>query len=174
MVRLGLSALLFAGLSLAQDELSQPPQPEQGTVAHLPGAYIFEFEESQDTSVFYDKTEGQSTTRVKFDYDLFKGVSVQFDDVASAEELAAKMAALPVVKNVWPVKVYGIPTPRVEWTAEPGMKAPLSKRAVNDTSDTFSPHVMTQVDKLRKKGITGHGIKVAVIDTGVGQSIHIV
>ncbi|CAF3467306.1 unnamed protein product [Fusarium graminearum] len=167
MVRFGLSALLFAGLSLAQDELSQPPQPEQGTVAHLPGAYIFEFEESQDTSVFYDKTESQSTTRVKFDYDLFKGVSVQFDDVASAEELAAKMAALPVVKNVWPVKVYGIPTPRVEWVAEPGMKAPLSKRAVNDTADTFSPHVMTQVDKLRKKGITGHGIKVAVIDTGI-------
>ncbi|VTO88895.1 hypothetical protein SNK03_013482 [Fusarium graminearum] len=167
MVRFGLSALLFAGLSLAQDELSQPPQPEQGTVAHLPGAYIFEFEESQDTSVFYDKTESQSTTRVKFDYDLFKGVSVQFDDVASAEELAAKMAALPVVKNVWPVKVYGIPAPRVEWVAEPGMKAPLSKRAVNDTADTFSPHVMTQVDKLRKKGITGHGIKVAVIDTGI-------
>jgi hypothetical protein len=81
--------------------------------------------------------------------------------------MAAKMAALPAVKNMWPVKVYSIPKPRIEWTATPGMKAPLKKRDLNDTADTFSPHVQVQVDKLREKGITGHGIKVAVVDTGV-------
>lgn len=99
-------------------------------------------------------------------------MSIQFDDVESAEDLATKMASLPVVKNMWPVKVYGIPTPRIEWTATPGMKAPLQKRGANDT-DTFSPHVMTQVDKLRAKGVTGHGIKVAVIDTGVSSSVRV-
>ncbi|GJN68090.1 hypothetical protein PLICBS_002133 [Purpureocillium lilacinum] len=31
----------------------------------------------------------------------------------------------------------------------------------------FSPHVMTQVDKLHAKGITGKGVKVAILDTGV-------
>ncbi|KAM0344971.1 hypothetical protein ACHAPU_006849 [Fusarium lateritium] len=164
MVRLGLTALLFAGLSTAVDV--EAPK-EAITAPHIPGAYIFEFEENHDTAKFYKEVDGQSKTRVKFDYDLFKGVSIQFDDVESAEELAAKMAALPVVKNMWPVKVYSIPTPRVEWTATPGMKAPLQKRGANDTADTFSPHVMTQVDKLRAKGVTGHGIKVAIVDTGI-------
>lgn len=41
MVRLGLTALLFAGLSAAVQDT------EQGTaVTHVPGAYIFEFEEN--------------------------------------------------------------------------------------------------------------------------------
>jgi hypothetical protein len=41
MVRLGLAALLFAGLSTAVQDT------EQGTaVTHVPGAYIFEFEEN--------------------------------------------------------------------------------------------------------------------------------
>ncbi|KAM0196020.1 hypothetical protein ACHAPA_004653 [Fusarium lateritium] len=164
MVRFGLTALLCAGLSVAAQDVEKPK--EAVTAPHIPGAYIFEFEENHDTAKFYKEADGQSTTRVKFDYDLFKGVSIQFDDVESAEDLATKMAALPAVKNMWPVKVYGIPTPRVEWTATTGMKAPLQKRDANDT-DTFSPHVMTQVDKLRAKGVTGHGIKVAVIDTGI-------
>lgn len=34
-------------------------------------------------------------------------------------------------------------------------------------NNTFSPHVMVQADKLHAKGITGKGIKIAVIDTGV-------
>ncbi|KAM0553268.1 hypothetical protein ACHAPJ_007558 [Fusarium lateritium] len=167
MVRFGLAALLFAGISTA---VQTPDEKATTTVTHLPGAYIFEFEPNHDTARFYKdikEADDKSTTRVKFDYDLFKGVSIQFDDVASAEDLAAKLADLPAVKNVFPVKVYGIPTPRVEWTAKPGMKSPLKKRAINDTADTFSPHVQTQVDKLRAKGITGHGIKVAVIDTGI-------
>ncbi|RKL10753.1 hypothetical protein BFJ70_g16498 [Fusarium oxysporum] len=167
MVRLGLAALLFAGLSAAVENLDEPTN----TVTHVPGAYIFEFEENHDTSTFYRKAKEQAkdqfSTRVKFDYDLFKGVSIQFNDADTAEDIAAKLADLPAVKNMWHVKVYGIPTPRVEWIATPGMKARLKKRAINDTADTFSPHVMTQVDKLRAKGVTGHGIKVAVIDTGI-------
>ncbi|KAF4456674.1 putative subtilisin-like serine protease [Fusarium austroafricanum] len=162
MVRFGLTALLFAGLSTAVQET------EQGTAAtHVPGAYIFEFEENHDTAKFYKTADDKYKTRVKFDYELFKGVSIQFDDVSTAEEKAAKMAALPAVKNMWPVKVYSIPTPKIEWTATPGTKAPLRKRADNDTADTYSPHVQVQVDKLREKGITGHGIKVAVVDTGI-------
>ncbi|KAG6089177.1 hypothetical protein E4U30_008419 [Claviceps sp. LM220 group G6] len=33
--------------------------------------------------------------------------------------------------------------------------------------DKVAPHIMTQVDKLRAKGITGKGVKIAVIDTGI-------
>lgn len=40
------------------------------------------------------------------------------------------------------------------------------------TADTFSPHVMTQVDRLRSQGVVGEGIKVAVVDTGVSRPSH--
>ncbi|EXK87605.1 hypothetical protein FOQG_08943 [Fusarium oxysporum f. sp. raphani 54005] len=86
MVRLGLTALLFAGLSAAVQDT------EQGTaVTHVPGAYIFEFEENHDTAKFYRTADDKYTTRVKFDYDLFKGVSIQFDDVSTAEDMAARV-----------------------------------------------------------------------------------
>lgn len=82
------------------------------------------------------------------------------------------MAQLPAVKQMWPVKVYGIPTPKVEWTGTPGMDyEAVMKRDLDGRDgklkDVFSPHVMTQVDKLRAEGATGKGLKVALVDSGV-------
>jgi subtilisin family serine protease len=84
------------------------------------------------------------------------------------------MAQLPAVKNVWPVTLIDAPNPKVEWVA--GSTAPtLESRAIkkppipNDSSD-FPTHQMTQIDKLRAKGYTGKGVRVAVIDTGVSTS----
>lgn len=110
---------------------------------------------------------------MKLDYELFKGVSVQLHDVDKAHEKAAKLADTPAVKAVYPVQLFNMPKPKVEWIAQDGTKAPgglLSSRA-DDAVDTFSPHVMTQVDKLRAKGITGKGVKIAVVDTGVSERI---
>jgi subtilisin family serine protease len=93
---------------------------------------------------------------------------VTLHDITNAEDRAMAIADTPAVKNVWPVEVYGIPEPIVEWVGTEGLKpeSTVSKRA-NDTADTYSTHVMTQVDKMRAKGITGKGVHVAVIDTGV-------
>ncbi|KAH7176825.1 peptidase S8/S53 domain-containing protein [Dactylonectria macrodidyma] len=167
MVRLSLAACLFAGvLSAAQSDSAETKQ----AAARLPGAYIVEFEEGKSTSGFEKEVDGQATTRLELDYKLFKGVSIQFNDLEKADDLAANVAALPAVKNIWPVKVYSIPKPTIEWTGTPGVEHAVSKkkRAINETAeDTFSPHVMTQVNKLRADGITGKGVKVAVIDTGI-------
>lgn len=75
----------------------------------------------------------------------------------------------PAVVNMWPVHAYDMPSPKVEWIGSPEPSAPtLSRRAVaNETMKDFSPHVMTQVDKLHEEGITGKGLRIAVIDTGV-------
>ncbi|KAH7127837.1 peptidase S8/S53 domain-containing protein [Dactylonectria estremocensis] len=168
MVRLSLAACLFAGvLSAAQLDSSDA---KKKAAARLPGAYIVEFEEGKSTSGFEKEVDGQATTRLQLDYKLFKGVSIQFNDLEKADDLAASVAALPAVKNVWPVKVYSIPKPTIEWTGTPGVEHSVSKkkRAINETAeDTFSPHVMTQVNKLRADGVTGKGVKVAVIDTGI-------
>ncbi|PHH92819.1 hypothetical protein CDD83_4728 [Cordyceps sp. RAO-2017] len=112
---------------------------------------------------------------MKLDFELFKGVSVQMTDSKNmkATQKAAKIAAMPAVKNIWPVRLYDMPKPKVEWigtTPRPeaaGRIAARSDGVFNETGDTFSPHVMTQVDKLRAKGFTGKGIKIAVVDTGI-------
>ncbi|CAM1505058.1 Fc.00g106950.m01.CDS01 [Cosmosporella sp. VM-42] len=143
---------------------------KKASSSRVPGAYIFEFEDDHDSGDFFAKAASEeANTRMQFDYKLFKGASIQFDDIENAEDKAARMAALPAVKQMWPVQLYKIPTPNIEWTGEPDKdySTAMRKRATNDTSDTFSPHVMTQVDKLRAEGITGKGIKIAVVDTGI-------
>lgn len=54
-------------------------------------------------------------------------------------------------------------------------KRQATRHALPETNTTaYPPHAMMQVDKLRSKGITGKGIKIAMIDTGVrGSSLGI-
>ncbi len=104
------------------------------------------------------------------DHSLFKGVSIQFKDLASAEEQAGKLSALSSVKQVWPNKVYYPPKDEVVWTGTSGGQEFIQKVKRQNGNDTFTPHVMTQVDKLQAEGVTGKGIKIGVIDTGVCSS----
>lgn len=99
-------------------------------------------------------------------YSLFKGASLQFKNLDTADEKAAKLAQLPSVKAMYPVRTYSIPKPEVVWTGKQGRDyIDLKKR--QEGEDVFSTHVMTQVDKLHADGVSGKGIKVAVIDTGI-------
>jgi subtilisin family serine protease len=164
MVRRGfvLSLLASAGgfLSSEAKKLSE--------ARHLTGSYVVEFEDSKDASEFFDRVGSKAETRMKFDSSLFKGVSIQFHDTESAEEEAAALADLASVKRVWPNRVYDLPKDKVIWTGknkDASVANSLVKRQASN--DTFSPHLMTQVDKLRAKGVIGKGIKIGVIDTGI-------
>jgi hypothetical protein len=112
---------------------------------------------------------------MQYNYKLFKGASIQFTDVDNAEDISAKMAMLPGIKKRWPVQVFSIPKPEVHWTGTPGMDyTAIKKRGFEErdlANDTFSPHVMTQIDKLRDEGVTGKGLKVALVDSGVSHII---
>ncbi|KJZ76416.1 hypothetical protein HIM_04145 [Hirsutella minnesotensis 3608] len=161
------SSLLVSLAAAASSVLAAADKPAQDVV---PGAYIIELQEGKDASAVYSAVEKEGKTRVKFDYELFKGVSVQMDDVKQADQKAEKLAAMPAVKNVWPVRLYDRPSPKIEWigtTPKPSGGSVVARDTYKKTADTFSPHVMTQVDKLRAKGITGKGIKIAIIDTGI-------
>lgn len=105
------------------------------------------------------------------DYKLFKGVSVQLHDLEGAGEKAQSLAALPAVRNMWPMGLRGIPgfTVSSVGTPDPNFHD-IEARANKTADDTFSTHAMTQVDKMRARGITGKGVKIAVIDTGVSLS----
>lgn len=77
---------------------------------------------------------------------------------------------MPGVK-VWPVTVIPRPNDEVVWTGTPKdpEHADMRKRQEAEGKDVFSTHVQTQIDLLREEGITGKGIKIAVIDTGVSS-----
>ncbi|KAG6053955.1 hypothetical protein E4U17_004218 [Claviceps sp. LM77 group G4] len=163
MVRTYLVASLFAAVASSL---------EASTVAksvRVPGAYIFQLEDGQDVSAFEKSMAGDGKTRMKLEFELFNGLSFQLHDLKTAKEKVAKYAAMPAVKAVHPVMLYDMPNPKIEWIAPKDSTfehSGVASRA-EEGPDTFSPHVMTQVDKLRAKGITGQGIKIAVVDTGI-------
>ncbi|QUC19112.1 uncharacterized protein UV8b_03353 [Ustilaginoidea virens] len=133
----------------------------------LSGAYIIELHNGQDHSSVEQSIGKDGATRMKFNYELFNGLSVQMHDHEKAKDKAAQLAALPAVKAVYPVKLYPQPNPKVDWVAPPNLDSSVALESLRVAQDTFSPHVMTQVDKLHAKGITGKDTKLAVIDTGI-------
>ncbi|KFA47278.1 hypothetical protein S40293_10279 [Stachybotrys chartarum IBT 40293] len=182
MVRSSLVSLLAtASAALA------PPRSESSPSNIVPGAYIVEFDGDANANQFRIQAEPEYETRLDLDFELFRGVSIQLSDVETAEEQALQLASLPAVKNIWPVKTYGLPEPVVKQSRAAGardsgsasnrfsahkrapVKSFLERRQAsgNGTSLANSPHTMTQVDKLHAQGITGEGITIAVIDTGI-------
>ncbi|KAI9152320.1 Alpha-L-arabinofuranosidase A [Paramyrothecium foliicola] len=183
MVRLNLILSLIAAVPVAvAKELTTGDNTDT-----VPGAYIIEFDDDQvihssnnqlDASQLRVQAATEYETRLELNYKLFNGVSIQLD-IETAEKKAAQLASLPAVKNIWPVRVVPLPELIFEdnersnrsATAESrnrkrqgGSKSPEHSNVVVDAN---SPHTMTQVDKLHAKGITGHGIRIAVIDTGI-------
>lgn len=118
----------------------------------------------QDSHAFVN-TLGGASLRKDLRFKLFKGASIQFKDTKNAEESAAKVAEMPKIKRVYPVRRYPVPR-HVVRSKGTGVQEMIAKREVSG-NDTFSTHLMTQVNKFRDAGITGKGIKIAVIDTGV-------
>ncbi|KAF2220403.1 peptidase S8/S53 domain-containing protein [Elsinoe ampelina] len=159
---LSLVATLLAPAVLAVEELAPK----------VPGAYIVEFHDDQEPEAFMAKlgAAGQAVEpRLNLKYDLFKGVSFKLKDTEDEETAARKIEALPEVRKIWPVRAYPVPRDEVVWTGNERTAAPASGlyKRQDGGNDTFSPHIMTQVDQLRSRGIRGAGIKVAVIDTGI-------
>ncbi|KAK4118416.1 subtilisin-like protein [Parathielavia appendiculata] len=156
MVRLDLAAVLLAVTAVAGAIANTP--------STVPGAYIVEYEEDQDSNELVNNLEGKASLRKDLRFKLFKGASIQFEDTKNAEMMAAEVAAMPKVKAVYPVRRYPVPHHIVHSTGD-AVQAVLSKR--QEGNDTFSTHLMTQVNKFKDAGITGKGIKIAVIDTGI-------
>lgn len=96
--------------------------------------------------------------RVQFNFENFKGVSIQLSENQTASNATFSLHQTPSVKKVWPVHVYDRPDFDV---------IEANPSALNARADNFSPHVMMQVDQLRSYGYDGQGVKLAVIDSGV-------
>lgn len=85
----------------------------------------------------------------------------------TAPQAADKIAALPSVKSIWPVRLYALPVIEGQ---NLGTKTPanLGKLSARDDKDTFSTHVQTQIVKMHNMGIKGtKDTKIAILDTGI-------
>ncbi|KAL3959629.1 hypothetical protein ACCO45_004746 [Purpureocillium lilacinum] len=144
----------------------------------LPGGYIFEVEDGHDTGAVIQQVGSHGTTRMKLNFKHFKGVSVQLHDLKKEKDTVARLASAPSIKNVWPIEIHDLPKvadgkvlTANDWNIKDGDHSQLQKRNIMNETDVWPPHIMTQVDKLRAKGITGKGIKVAIVDTGIDYTL---
>ncbi|KAI1141381.1 subtilisin-like protein [Hypoxylon sp. FL0543] len=138
----------------------------------VPGAYIVELDDHDVTSFYKDlgASNLEVEPRLDLSHSLFKGCSFRLKNVSTdyADVAAKKISDLPKVRNVWPVRKRRLPNSKVLQTSDgKAYGLTLEKREGEFENKTFAPHVMTQVDKLRAEGVTGAGIRIGVIDTGV-------
>ncbi|EXF75055.1 subtilisin Carlsberg [Colletotrichum fioriniae PJ7] len=146
----------------------------------IPGAYIVEFADDNDTpETFFNslKADGLDVeSRMDLSNRLFKGVSFQVKNAGEVHHdsalLRRKIESSPRIRSLWPVRTIQLAKPEDHGAPANGAITKANARRQeaafgNSTKDTFSPHVMTQVDKLREQGITGKGVRIAIIDSGV-------
>lgn len=128
------------------------------------------------------QANAKARIRRQMDYRLYKGVAIELHDSSRADEVAA-MAG---VRTMSPVEMLSMdtdisdslsgqphggkgPGDRPEKRSLGRGRGPLARRVLsNDTMKTSNTsHAMMQIDRLHRKGITGKGSKIAIIDTGV-------
>ena len=85
----------------------------------------------------------------------------------------AKLESLESVARVFPVRKIPRPDPIGLQNATTSKQfRKISRKTRNfKPSDINTPHKMTGVDELHRRGIKGKGIRIAVIDTGVDVCI---
>ncbi|KAJ4393102.1 hypothetical protein N0V93_002309 [Gnomoniopsis smithogilvyi] len=160
----------------------------------IPGVYLVEFADGyvgsphhsllvatltliKDNTSFYTSLHAggvMTTSRMVLNYTLFQGASFRINDISLERTHASKIATMSTVKQMWPLRNYTIPEiQRKNLVFNPnGTIDSIGDNAIPDADtvsrrDTFSTHAMTQVDKLRAEGITGHGLRIGIVDTGV-------
>ncbi|KAI3557770.1 subtilisin Carlsberg [Colletotrichum abscissum] len=161
---------------VAADDTAAPAAPAVNEDAFVQGAYIVELNGEQDPSALYDELRSDGLAvkpRLDLKFGLFNGASFSVDDAGEPDITTAKIADKLSVKSVWPVRKIKMPKPvgtsigRNGTASSAALLRSLKDRRDEAAKDTYSTHVMTQVDKLREAGFTGKGIKVAIVDTGV-------
>ncbi|KAJ7238980.1 subtilisin-like protease [Mycena rebaudengoi] len=161
----GFLALLGASSALGKVDLSSVKRVTNlGTV---PNKFIVEVEAAADIPNRRDGTpherlynslrERQIGFNVHKEYDspgLFVGAALE---LTNAKDVANILGTAGVVA-IHPIKTYGRPNPVLSKPVHVGDEG---------LPDSQSTHVQTGVDKLHAKGITGKGVKIAILDTGI-------
>ncbi|TIC99613.1 Minor extracellular protease vpr [Colletotrichum higginsianum] len=130
-------------------------------------------------SAFHRRAEDLLDYSVRHEFknpEYFYGLSINANNDTNVDALLA----LPQVKRVWPNRYYDRPIPvgsgRPIKSPNPSVPVgvnPIQLRdtaqvvTINGTSDVISSLRMTGADQAHALGLTGKGIKVGFLDTGV-------
>lgn len=121
------------------------------------------------------QSEGVALRRT-LNYKLFKGVSIQLENSTNddLDVAISQIASQDNVKRVWPVRWNSVPNDTVIWTGKDGPSSgnTWKKRQLQNVSESYAPHVSTQVDRLHAEGVRGKGMKIAIIDTGIDWKVN--
>ncbi|TLD11867.1 hypothetical protein PspLS_11287 [Pyricularia sp. CBS 133598] len=170
------AALLCAIAGLAHGANDQPVQaPAAQEPVIIPGSYIAELKDSEDTGAFItslksDLGQDNVSRRTELKSKLFNGVSFHLSDDLVRENdnsTVNKIANLPQVKRLWPVQVIPRPQTETTWTANGVPTQSNNRHRRRQNTVPYPPHVQTQVDKLHARGLTGKGVRISIIDSGV-------
>ncbi|KAK8042603.1 hypothetical protein PG994_013086 [Apiospora phragmitis] len=167
-----------ANATMSPSSISQSISPKTSRTGSR--AYIVELDSNESPDVFYARLARDHGIEAEHRMHLaspalFHGASFQVYN-ASRHDHADLLAAMKIktqVRAVWPVRTVrlnvGTPAPHdIPGPASSGSRWVHQRRdAANETNDTFSPHLMTQIDKLHARGITGKGFRIAIVDSGI-------
>ncbi|KAM3500525.1 hypothetical protein MY10362_006333 [Beauveria mimosiformis] len=141
----------------------------ENTVA---GAFIIECETGQDIEPLTQAIQQQGgQVRRKFDSKLFYGISIQLANATGVT--SADIRKINGVKDIRPVNLLSstaedMPGKQQEHQQSGHQHARwrrgLESRAPSQGLQSPWHHVLTQVDKLHAEGVSGNGIKIAIVD----------
>lgn len=173
-MRLAVSLVALLGSVFTTATISRNSTLSKNTTI-IPGAYIVEFAGDHDHTSFYSSLMADGvdvSPRMNMSFQLFNGSSFSVTNITGHATIASKISIMPSVKQIWPMRLYPPPTVQHLNTApffNSKGSEPVSKlgNATSAGNSSYSPHVMTQVDRLHRAGYTGEGARIAIVDTGV-------
>lgn len=170
-------AVLLGVATIVTAQQQQQPEDQSDWV---PSAFIVELDSNESPDTFYAQLARDHGVETEYrmhlaSSTLFHGASFQVCNASSHDhaELFASMKTKAQMKAIWPVRTvtlnmgkpapHDVPLP----ASSSGARGIHRRNAANETNDTFSPHLMTQIDKLPAQGITGKGCRIAIVDSGI-------
>ncbi|KAG0010888.1 hypothetical protein BGZ81_002495, partial [Podila clonocystis] len=126
--------------------------PSSANAKVVPDAYIIEYHDNvKHTDAHNALNSRKIDYKVRNEYGIFNGAAISVNSAHKGKDIAS----VPGVKNVWPIVLYEAPR-----TIKTNVK-PTDPLAT-------SLHHMTGMDVVFKKHkLTGKGVKVGIIDTGI-------
>ncbi|KAG0256589.1 hypothetical protein BGZ95_005458 [Linnemannia exigua] len=145
-----LSVLAAATLvSAGKYHFTQPDHPDI-----LPNAYIIEYYDGVTRANAHANLKKHAIDfKIRNEYGIFNGAAI----TVKSSHSGSALAGVPGIKNVWPVQLFSPP---------PVQSAKSNGNSTH--SANMNVHHMTGVDAVHKKlKLTGKGVKVGVIDSGI-------
>ncbi|KAI2477041.1 subtilisin serine protease pr1c [Pyrenophora tritici-repentis] len=163
-------------VSLAVSTVAASNRSPQAPQTYVPGAYLVEFEDTDadrfptTCDAFYKNLTSCSIAahpRLDLNHELFKGASFKLGDGHDGEDTLNLIKSFSCVKQIWPVRLVSRPVADVSLGNGYTQSIPQRTHQKRGIQDSYLPHVIGGVDKLRAQNLTGKGIFIGVIDGGV-------